>query len=83
MKFNELVDVIKEKVADILELDFDEVSSDDDFYELGIASIDAIKILNSVSKTIGKELNVSVIFECETIEDLANCVLRQADCVAI
>jgi amino acid adenylation domain-containing protein len=57
--------------ARIFELEENEISINDDFLRLGGSSILAIKFVSELNKEFGSHINVSDIFENNTIEKLA------------
>ncbi|OLP58959.1 hypothetical protein BJF93_22975 [Xaviernesmea oryzae] len=53
------------------ELDIEELSIRDDFFDLGGDSLQAVQLVLSINRLLGVELPVQVLFECSTIEALA------------
>lgn len=53
------------------ELGFREIDIFESFYELGGDSIMAVKIVNSLNKKIGKQINISQVLKYQTIYDFA------------
>jgi amino acid adenylation domain-containing protein len=51
-------------------------SVDDDFFELGGTSLDAIRITARLEKSIQYELSVNLVFEIPTIQKLSNYILE-------
>lgn len=60
-------------------LDDPGVSPDDDFFELGGDSFQAMDIMAALEETIGKQINAGVIFAFPTATGLATAIMKTAD----
>jgi acyl carrier protein len=60
-------------------LDDPGVSPDDDFFELGGDSFQAMDIMAALEKTTGKQINAGVIFVFPTAAGLAKAITNIAD----
>lgn len=60
-------------------LDDPGVSPDDDFFELGGDSFQAMDIMAALEETIGKQINAGVIFAFPTATGLAAAIMKTAD----
>jgi acyl carrier protein len=60
-------------------LDDPSISPDDDFFELGGDSFQAMDIMVALEKTIGKQINAGVIFVFPTATGLARAIMKTAD----
>jgi acyl carrier protein len=60
-------------------LDDPSVSPDDDFFELGGDSFQAMDIMAVLEETIGKQINAGVIFAFPTATGLARAITKTAD----
>jgi acyl carrier protein len=52
-------------------LDRDELAPDDDFFELGASSLDAVRIIARLEEDLSLELSVRVLLEARTIRKMA------------
>jgi acyl carrier protein len=55
------------------------VSSDDDFFELGGDSFQAMDIMTALEGTTGKQISAGVIFAFPTATGLARAITKTAD----
>ena len=60
-------------------LDDPSVSPDDDFFELGGDSFQAMDIMAALEETTGKQVNAGVIFIFPTATGLARAIMKIAD----
>jgi acyl carrier protein len=51
-------------------LDADELGPDDDFFELGASSLDAVRIVARLEEDLSLELSVRVLLETRTIREM-------------
>jgi amino acid adenylation domain-containing protein len=54
------------------------IGTDQNFFELGGHSLLAVRLLYAIEKELGRQLPISVLFQAQTVEDLA-AVLRRDD----
>jgi acyl carrier protein len=52
-------------------LDRDQLGPDDDFFELGASSLDAVRIVARLEEDLSLELSVRVLLEARTIREMA------------
>jgi len=50
------------------------ISIQDDFFETGGNSLIAVALINKINRTFGCALSLQILFDCPTIEQLAECV---------
>ena len=60
-------------------LGMDNLRDDDDFFELGGNSLTAISLMAEIRELFGVELSVAMLFECPTVELLAEAVRKQRE----
>jgi acyl carrier protein len=60
-------------------LDDPSVSPDDDFFELGGDSFQAMDIMAALEETTGKQISAGVIFVFPTATELARAITKTAD----
>jgi len=60
-------------------LDDPDVALDDDFFELGGDSFQAMDIIAALEETTGKRLSPGVIFAFPTATELAKAIMKAAD----
>lgn len=60
-------------------LDDPDVAPDDDFFELGGDSFQAMDIIAALEETTGKRLSPGVIFAFPTATELAKAIMKAAD----
>ncbi len=58
-------------------LDVKPIGIGDDFFDLGGHSLLAVRLMDRIEQECGRRLPVSTLFECSTIEKLANAILRR------
>ena len=73
MNKEQLTEYLKNTLAEIMEIDGDEIIDlgDETEQELGVTSIQALKVINKMRKTLNIEINPAAIFECKCISELA------------
>ena len=64
--------------SDVLGLDANTISVEEDFFRLGGNSILAIKLMGRINKELGKELHISAIFDNKTIRQLSKSLLKES-----
>ncbi len=74
MNKEEIVELLKKEVADVLDTTPDTIDEDESFMRLGVDSVDAIKIMNTIKSTLDVEVSPVAIFEYKTISDFAEYV---------
>lgn len=60
-------------------LDDPSVAADDDFFELGGDSFQAMEIMAALEDLTGKQINAGVIFAFPTATGLARAIMKTAD----
>jgi amino acid adenylation domain-containing protein len=58
-------------------LDVKPIGISDNFFDLGGHSLLAVRLMDRIEKECGRRLPVSTLFECATIEKLANAILQR------
>lgn len=74
MNKEEIIEMLKKEVADVLDTTPDTIDEDESFMRLGVDSVDAIKIMNTIKSTLDVEVSPVAIFEYKTISDFAEYV---------
>jgi len=71
MREEEIKEYLSAALAEIMGCDIDHIDENTSFFKLGVTSMQALKVLNKMRKTLDIELNPAVIFEYKCIADLA------------
>ena len=71
MNKEQLTEYLKNTLAEIMEIDGHEIDENSSFFKLGVTSIQALKVINKMRKTLNIEINPAAIFECKCISELA------------
>lgn len=79
MDKEKIVYIIKEKIAEALDLLIDEIDDDENFMKLGLGSIDAFDIICSLKEEIGVEISPVALFEYKTINTFADYLVEGGD----
>lgn len=66
------MELAKTKIAEVVGFGIDEIDENEAFLNMGIASIQAVKIVNLMQKELGIELEPTLLFEYETLVDLVD-----------
>lgn len=77
MKKEEIINVIKKELADILNVSADQIDKQTNFLKVGLSSVQALKVINKLRKQFLVEINPAVIFEFKTVEDIANYLAKE------
>lgn len=64
------MDFIIERLAEVLDMDIEDIDPEEDFFSLGLSSIKAIKVISSLKELTEKEIDLALIFDCENVNDL-------------
>lgn len=72
MDKTKLMEVAKLKISDVVGFEPDEIDETEAFLNMGIASIQAVKIINLIQKELDVELEPTLLFEYETLVDLVD-----------
>ncbi|MER7455825.1 type I polyketide synthase [Micromonospora sp. NPDC126480] len=60
-------------------LGIDDIAVDDDFFELGGNSLSAVELMSRVRDVFGVELNIGLLFDAPTLEQLTVLLRRQVE----
>lgn len=71
MNKEEIIELIKKEVAESTETTVDMIDEDENFMRLGVDSIHAIKIMNTVKRELDVEISPVAIFEYKTISEFS------------
>lgn len=71
MNKEQLTEYLKNTLAKIMETDVEELDENSSFFKLGVTSIQALKVINKMRKTLNVEINPAVVFEYKCISELA------------
>ncbi len=71
MSKEEIIILLKEELAAAMNNDPDNIDEDENFMRLGITSIGALKIINTMRKKLDIEISPVAIFEYKTLSELA------------
>ena len=75
MKKEQLIDCMKNDLAEIMNCEVDDIDENTSFFKLGVTSIQALKVINKMRRTLDVEINPAAIFEYKCIADLADYLL--------
>jgi amino acid adenylation domain-containing protein len=67
---NEIEEKLLDIWAEILGMEKEHISMDDDFFQLGGHSLKAVRVVNAVHKALGKKIEIHYLFRFPTIEQL-------------
>lgn len=79
MTKNEINQVVKESLGSILEIEPEEIDDDEDFFHLGVSSIQALKVVNILRKKLDIEINPVAMFEFQTVNDITEYLCNEAN----
>ena len=71
MNKEQLTEYLKNTLAEIMEIDGDEIDENSSFFKLGVTSIQALKVINKMRKTLNIEINPAAIFFFYCVSELA------------
>jgi len=71
MSKNDVIEIIKEQVANVLKQPVDTIDEDEKLLRIGVTSIQAIKIINRIRLALEVDINPVAIFEYKTISSFA------------
>lgn len=71
MNKDEILKQIKKELAVVLETTPDEIDEDENFMHLGISSIQALKVINTMRRKLDVEISPVALFEYKTLSDFA------------
>lgn len=74
MKKTEIIEILKQEIADALETTVDMIDEDENFMRLGIDSVDAIQLMSKVKRTFDIDVSPVAIFEYKTISEFAEYI---------
>lgn len=67
---------LRQKIADVLAVNIEDVESDQDLFTLGFDSLRAVQLLWEIESTYGVRLNLRDVFERPTARQLELAVRR-------
>ncbi len=79
MTKEDLLELIKSKMSDVVGLDTEDIDEDEKFLKMGISSIQAIKIVNALQEQFKAEINPAIMFEYETLNELVDYLIEEFD----
>ncbi len=79
MTKEDLLELIKSKMSDVVGLDIEDIDEDEKFLKMGISSIQAIKIVNALQEQFKAEINPAIMFEYETLNELVDYLIEEFD----
>ena len=72
MTSENIIQMITEEIADALEVPVSEISPDEDFMEMGLTSLEAIKLINTIKDRFNlPDIGPALIFEYHSIHELS------------
>ncbi len=74
-----LLELIKSKISDVVGLDKEDIDEDEKFLKMGISSIQAIKIVNALQEQFNAEINPAIMFEYESLNELVDYLIEEFD----
>jgi|LFRM01.1.fsa_nt_gb acyl carrier protein len=78
-RIKELIDIIKREVANVMNTAAEEIDEDINLLELGVSSIEAMQIINSIKEELQVDVSPAIIFEYQTIGELASFLAGVAE----
>lgn len=76
MKKEEIIELIKTQLANVLGMDVDDIDDNVSFYKLGVTSVQALKVVNRVRKSLTVDVNPVAMFEYKCVEELADYLVE-------
>lgn len=71
MNKDQIIELLKSEVAAVINDDKNNIDEDENFMRLGISSVSALKIINSVRKKLEVEISPVALFEYKTLSEFA------------
>ena len=71
MNKDQIIELLKSEVAAVINDDKNNIDEDENFMRLGISSVSALKIINSVGKKLEVEISPVALFEYKTLSEFA------------
>ena len=56
--------------SNVLNIELNNISAQDDFFELGGNSILAIKLVSKINKHLNSNINLNILYKCRNIENI-------------
>lgn len=72
MEKNHIQAVLTREIATELSIDPDDVDEQASFMRLGVSSVQALKIINRLRRSLGIDINPVALFEFKTVDDISD-----------
>jgi phosphopantetheine attachment domain protein len=69
--------MLTEEIATELNTTPDEIDEHTSFMRMGISSIQALKIINRLRKTLSIKVNPVALFQFDTIDEISSCLAEE------
>jgi acyl transferase domain-containing protein len=79
---DDLFDIVVDAVADLLGLTLDDIDPDDGFFQLGLDSVQAVKLRTRLEEITGAGLSTTLLFDHPTARQLAEHLARRPGAAA-
>lgn len=79
MNKEDIAEILKDYLAQTLEISKEEISEEDNFFKIGVSSVQALKIINRMRKELEIEISPVAMFEYNCIAEIANYLY---ECIA-
>lgn len=67
-----IVEILKGYLAQVLEVTKEEINENDNFFKIGVSSVQALKIINRMRKELEIEISPVAMFEYNSIAEISN-----------
>ncbi|GAB3166442.1 hypothetical protein GCM10027059_25520 [Myceligenerans halotolerans] len=79
MTKDEIKAVLIKEIAAELSIAPADVEDDEGFMQLGVSSVQALKIVNRLRKELGMDINPVALFEFKTVDDISAYLAEEAE----
>lgn len=69
--------LMRQNLGQMLKLDPDDIEEDENFFNLGVSSVQALKIVNLMRRQVDVEINPVAMFEFKTIADITDYIYHE------
>jgi acyl carrier protein len=79
MTQDEIKAVLIKEIATELSIAPADIEHDDGFMQLGVSSVQALKIVNRLRRELGMDINPVALFEFKTVDDISAYLAEEAE----